>query len=243
MSLNGHSSISGTFAVDTVANGTTFTYIISSGAVDSTAVTVSNSTAKAYGYIITFAKTNTNINYTVTANSSTLKAIPGVSYATTSGNIAETALTTASIKCANPDMQKLINSLEAYLQDKKMVGAVVYGEPVEWTDVEISMIVNVRPLYNKESVRAAVEAAIRTVFSYDKVSFGSRISIGDVYRSALAVDGVDYVTLNMLRPVGYTTSTTVDIDTVSAGSAYTYKLPRLSSTGVTITASGGLANT
>jgi hypothetical protein len=95
-------------------------------------------------------------------------------------------------------MQKTINAVEDYLLDKKLIGSVVYGEPVEWTNADVNIKVFVRPLYNRDSVRGAVQAAVASVFAYNNVDFGRRISIGDVYRAALSTDGVDYIALNRL---------------------------------------------
>jgi hypothetical protein len=114
------------------------------------------------------------------------------------GPVVETVSDTATTTSIDPEMQKLINALESYLVDKKLIGSVVYGEPVQWTDTDINMNVVVRPLYNRESVRSAVQSAVMSVFDYTNVDFGRRVSIGDVYRAALAVDGVDYVVMNRL---------------------------------------------
>ena len=214
---------------DTVFDGT---HIIS--AIDS--VDVSGITY----YDLSYTKTNTNVT-SVAVTSGTVTGAAGISYATSSSNILEAQATTGTITTTSSEMQLLINSLESYLSDKKLIGSVVYGEPVEWTNVDVSLNVQVRPLYNQESVRAAVQAAVENVFSYDNVDFGKRISIGDVYRSALAVDGVDYITLNTLKIVG-DTGPIEDINTPE------YNLPRIAPTVLSspvawVTSSGGLVNT
>jgi hypothetical protein len=223
ISLNAFTSLSGTYTVATVPSTTTFTYAITGGTTDSSAVTLSGTnTVTPYGYCIKFSKTNDNVVYTsVPANSGFVKAVPGVSYATTSTNVAETIVTGGTVKSTNPDMQSLINSLESYLTDKKMIGSVVYGEPVEWTEVDVNVGVAVRPLYNRESVRSAVQSAIETLFSYDNVGFGQRISIGDVYRAALSVEGVDYVNLNSLHPNTYAVTANVSSKQVTSATSVT----------------------
>ncbi len=204
----------------------------------------------------TYAKTATNVTSTAVSptglaninipsaavTSGTVTGAAGITYATSSSNILEAQTTTGTITTTSSEMQLLINSLESYLSDKKLIGSVVYGEPVEWTNVDVSINVQVRPLYNRESVRAAVQAAVEKVFSYDNVDFGKRISIGDVYRSALAVDGVDYITLNTLKVVD-ATGPIEDINTPE------YNLPRIAPTITSIypagwvIANGGLVNT
>ncbi len=192
-------------------------------------------------YDISYKKTNANVS-SAAVTSGTVTGAAGISYDTTASDILEAQATTGTITTTSAEMQLLINSLESYLSDKKLIGSVVYGEPVEWTNVNVKMNVQVRPLYNRESVRAAVQAAIENIFAYDNVSFGKRISIGDVYRAALAVEGVDYITLDTLKITGET-GPIEDIETPS------YNLPRIDpdidtihTTGWVI-ASGGLVNT
>jgi hypothetical protein len=195
---------------------------------------------------LSFNKDNSGVDISeATVTGATVKVSSGFSFETTAGDIDEAVQFVeadgATVTTVASDMQLLINSLESYLADKKLIGSVVFGEPVEWTDVDVDMDVVVRPLYNRESVRAAVQAAIENLLSYDNVSFGQRISIGDVYRKALGVDGVDYVTLNTLEINGSAETTPVDIDTP------TYNLPRLNpdlaAVDTWVSASGGLVNT
>ena len=227
----------GTFVVGqpiTVAIGDTIfdgTHVISAIAYDSVNAR----------YDISYKKTHADVT-SVAVSSGTVTGATGVTYATSASDILEAQSTSGTITTTSADMQLLINSLESYLSDKKLIGSVVYGEPVEWTNVDVSLNVQVRPLYNRESVRASVQAAIENVFSYDNVSFGKRISIGDVYRAALAVDGVDYITLNTLKVTG-DTGPIEDIDTP------VYNLPRIDPSIDSIhpagwvIASGGLVNT
>lgn len=135
------------------------------------------------------------------------------------------------------DMQSLIDSLEAYLSDKKLIGAVVYGEPVEWTDIVINAELSVFPLYNRIAVQTAVQKAIEGVLSYDNVEFGKRISLGDVYRAVLNVEGAEYVKINYMYIDGATPAA-ADVITPK------YNLPRLKPTLTNwITSTGGLAGT
>lgn len=101
----------------------------------------------------------------------------------------------ASMVYLDGTMDSYIRGFEAYIQDKKIVGSVVYGEPVVWSNIRLKASVVVRPLFNRTSVKTAVQAAVENVFAYDNVDFGKRISVGDVYRAALKVDGVDYLTI------------------------------------------------
>lgn len=205
---------------------------------------------------------STDPNLTVTpSDAQTIGSRVGFSFAVPSGytlsdstriQVPNTAgvwtATSASAKLVDPTMQILINNLEQYLSDKKLIGSVVYGEPVEWTDCDLKVQVSVQPLYNRAAVKAAVESAIMSVFAYNNVDFGRRISIGDVYRAGLAIDGVDYIVVTQMiettdNPAG--TSTTVrDLNSTTTNAAYAYRIPRINpSLSDWVTATGGLANT
>jgi len=208
---------------------------------------LTNITSVTGGYKLAFSKSHGDVtSAAVTGNTKVVKPIAGIAYETVNTDSDETAVSGGKVTCSDPDMQALINSLESYLSDKKMIGAVVYGEPVEWTNIDINISVSVLPLYNRDSVGTAVKTAVKKLISYDNVNFGKRISIGDVYRAALLVDGVDYVTINVFKPTGYGTSI-VDVDTESAGTSYEYKLPRINPYVIDaddwVITKGGLANT
>jgi len=158
-----------------------------------------------------------------------------VATGTSAINVAAAA--TGTMTTISNDMQSLIDSLESYLSDKKLIGAVVYGEPVEWTDIVINAELSVFPLYNRTAVQTAVQKAIEGVLSYDNVDFGKRISLGDVYRAVLNVEGAEYVKINSMY---------IDGTTVQAADVLTpkYNLPRLKPTLTGwITSTGGLAGT
>jgi len=158
------------------------------------------------------AATTTNIDAAITSLSALVKGAPGFTIA---GTYLDTEWTSAVltatpyVKTTDPETQLLITSLESYLSDKKLIGSVVYGEGVEWTDADIKVSLNVLPLYNRASVQDAVKTAILDVFKYDNVDFGKRITAGDVYRSILSVDGVDYATITLLAEAGSYTSPVV----------------------------------
>lgn len=188
----------------------------------------------------------TDNTVTVTDTAATVIGTPGFTFSTTepdSNPLVWTAAVSATATTTDASMQRLINAVEQYLADKKLIGSVVYAEPVEWTNVDVDLDVVVRPLYNRESVRAAVQAAITNVFAFDNVNFGKRISIGDVYRAALTVDGVDYITLNTLKE---TTSagTVEDINSLDDDPLNAYRIPRLNPSLAEpwVSATGGLAN-
>ena len=105
-------------------------------------------------------------------------------------------------------LQRLCAEVEDYMADKVIVGSTVYAEPNTmdelWQDVYIQIFVHVQKGYNRTSVRVSVDATVRQVFAFDSVDFGTRVTIGQVYRSALAVQGVEWAEvrwLNVTPPV------------------------------------------
>jgi hypothetical protein len=197
--------------------------------------------------------TNTAVITSVTTPL-TVKGSPGFTVAANYGNNTEWTSSTdfigtsPSIQATNPETKLLIDKVESYLSDKKLIGSVVYGEGVEWTNADVSVSVAVLPLYNQESVRAAVQAAVVDVFSYDNVDFGKRITAGDVYKSILSVDGVDYATINKLAKTG-TTGTIENINDPLINPENAKRMPRINPLINTVypngwvTATGGLTKT
>jgi hypothetical protein len=107
-------------------------------------------------------------------------------------------------------LQRLCKEVEAYMEDKIIIGSTVYAEPDTmaelWQDVYIRILVHVQKGYNRTSVRTAVDATVRQILSFDNVDFGTRVSIGQIYRAALAVQGVEWAEVAWLSstptPVG-----------------------------------------
>jgi hypothetical protein len=99
-------------------------------------------------------------------------------------------------------MERLIASVEAHLADKVLVGTRVFAEPGTlddlWVNTHIRISVHVQPSYNRSQVRRAVDATVRSVFAFDNVDFGSRITIGQVYRAVLSVQGVEWAEVKWL---------------------------------------------
>jgi uncharacterized phage protein gp47/JayE len=146
-----------------------------------------------------------------------------------------------NLSFTDPLASTLIASVESYLADKSVVGAVVYGEPVEWADVTVAVQVTAQPLYNRTSVKDAVKAAIYAVFQYENVDFGDRITLGAVYRAALNVDGVEFVNISELHLSDDGSSGAADI--VPSDKAIPRIDPILATDTTWITATGGLVNT
>jgi hypothetical protein len=91
------------------------------------------------------------------------------------------------------------------MKDKIIVGSTVYADPDDiedlWQDVFVRVLVHVTEGFNRTSVRLQVETVIRQLLSFNAVDFGTAITIGKIYRAALAVQGVEYAELMWLNTV------------------------------------------
>lgn len=101
-------------------------------------------------------------------------------------------------------MERLVSAVEDHLSDKVLVGTHVYGEPGDvndlWLSCHIRVTVHVQAAYNRTQVRKAVEQTIRSLFAFDNLDFGKRVSLGQVYRSVLAVQGVEWAEVKWMSP-------------------------------------------
>ena len=135
--------------------------------------------------------------------------VPGVSKSVAHG----TVYTAVHIKIAPVDgqadanyMTRLCNQVEEYMADKVMIGSSVYAEPENvadlWENIYIRVTVHVVAGYNRTSVRNQVDAAIRAMLAFNVVDFGFKVTIGGVYRAALAVQGVEWAEVTWLSSDG-----------------------------------------
>jgi hypothetical protein len=99
-------------------------------------------------------------------------------------------------------MQRLMNSVYSYMSDKIMIGSQVYPEPTDvetlFQDVQIRILIHVMDAYDRSQVRIQTDAVVRTLLDFNNVDFGSRVSVGLIYRAVLAVQGVEYADLQWL---------------------------------------------
>jgi hypothetical protein len=116
-------------------------------------------------------------------------------------------------------MKALCAEVTQYMQDKMLIGSAVFVGPEDtddlWTNIYIRVNVHVVETYNRSSVREQVDAVLHKYLSYDVVDFGTRISMGDIYRTVLTVQGVAWAELRWLS----TGVPTIDYPGAVAGSA------------------------
>lgn len=127
----------------------------------------------------------------------------------------------------------LRNDVSTSLQAASMLGITNITVPSTITCdlVKITMDVVVRSNYVQEWVRLDVAAAIDALFTFDQTSFGKRLPLGDVYRTAMTVAGVDYVSITAFNTDG----------NASVQTAVTASSVRLLKKGtVVVTATGGV---
>lgn len=93
---------------------------------------------------------------------------------------------------------------------------------VECTPIYARLKINVLPNYVQSWVQDQVDKVVRDILSFSRVVFGQVVTIGDVYRAALSVVGVDYVEILNLN-TSYSSSNSVA--TVSNVQVASTKLP------------------
>lgn len=81
---------------------------------------------------------------------------------------------------------------------------------VALSSVKVTCAVSVLTNFVQTNTQEAVEAAIKELFVFDKVFFGQTLTLGALYRTILAVSGVDYVNITK-----FTTGSSAVIDTAS----------------------------
>jgi hypothetical protein len=76
------------------------------------------------------------------------------------------------------------------------------GASVSLTPINLVGTVQVKDNYIQESVYANVVVAIKSLFTFDNADFGNKVSLGELYRTILAVDGVDYAVITRFTTTG-----------------------------------------
>ena len=132
------------------------------------------------------------------------------------------------------------DSIYSYIEPRQMVGVNTVVMPsVALTSAKVTITLNILNTYVQASVIDLVTTAIKSLLSFDNVTFGQTISLGTLYRAIIDIDGVDYVTVDR-----FTTGSSAVIDTigltpvVKGVQAATDSLLLLSE--LVITASGGV---
>ena len=153
--------------------------------------------------------------------------VPSVSKAVAYG----TVYTSIKILVAPPNgeatsdaMIRLCNTVEQYMADKVLIGSTVIVGPKGpttplWQDVYIRVTVHVTASFNRSAVRDATDGVITDLLDFDHVDFGTRVSKGQIYRSIMSVQGIDWAEIRWLSPnkPPEDSATVVVSDTVELG--------------------------
>lgn len=113
----------------------------------------------------------------------------------------------------------IVQSVNRYFSTRSMLGVnasvvdpINHGSInhyIECTPAYVGMVVYVKSNFVQSWVKNDVSDAIRSLLSFPNVDFGKRLTVGEVYRAALGVNGVDYVLLTNLSTTYDTTPATV----------------------------------
>lgn len=76
------------------------------------------------------------------------------------------------------------------------------GASVSLTPIHIVGSVQIKDNFIQEIVYANVVIAIKDLFIFDNTDFGNKVSLGELYRTILAVDGVDYAVITRFTTTG-----------------------------------------
>jgi hypothetical protein len=87
-----------------------------------------------------------------------------------------------------------------YFAPRTMVGASVGIAPsINLVDVHVQATVYIKEGYVQRWVINAVEEAFNEFLDFDAVSFNQTLSVGQFYRAATAIDGVDYIYISVFN--------------------------------------------
>jgi hypothetical protein len=136
--------------------------------------------------------------------------------------------------------QNLRDRVSRDLLGRAMLGVTTISVPstVSFTKIYVYLDLFVKSSYIQSVIKTEVQDALESLFAFDSVSFGDTVTVGEIYRTAMAIAGVDYVIVK-----GFTTSTAGTPATTIDGSGKivvaSNQLPKLGI--VTITPSGGVS--
>jgi predicted phage baseplate assembly protein len=103
-----------------------------------------------------------------------------------------------------------------YFEPRLMIGAsVTSASAVALTPVYIKADITVKTGYIQKWVSDAVTTALDKIFEFDNVTFGQILPLGQIYRTIMGIDGVDYVSITGFNKSS-ANSTTITGTTISA---------------------------
>jgi predicted phage baseplate assembly protein len=127
----------------------------------------------------------------------------------------------------------VVTEIQTTLAGVALLGVTVaVASSITVNKVNITATIYVKPTHVATSVLANVTNALDGLFELDVLDFGKEVRIGDAYRVALAVEGVDYITIGTLEM-----KTPADV-TIAPGALSAVQFLRKGT--YTLTTSGGI---
>jgi hypothetical protein len=106
-----------------------------------------------------------------------------------------------------------------YIEPRSMIGVnLSIANEVDLERVAIRLSLSVLNNYIRENVVSNVTEAIRALFSFDNVEFDGLVSLGTLYRTILAVPGVDYANVSQFTTQEVISSPSATINTIDSHS-------------------------
>jgi hypothetical protein len=94
----------------------------------------------------------------------------------------------------------IASSTISYFEPRTTLGASVGVAPsISLTQVHVKADVHVRDGYVQRWITDKVTNAFDEFFKFENVSFGQTLSLGELYRAAMNVEGVDYVNITVFN--------------------------------------------
>ena len=174
--------------------------------------------------------------------------VPGVSKAAAYGQVYSAVNVQVAPVGGNmddPDLMAILRqNVQNYLEPRILIGSKVYVENATWTDIWIKLDLHILDGFDQDQTEASVMQAIRDALAFDNMDMGESVHIGEIYRHATRVEGVDWVNITALNAANKDSTVVTNID-VPFGSIARIALDPTpddttnDDTGLTITSYGG----
>jgi phage-related baseplate assembly protein len=129
--------------------------------------------------------------------------VPGVAKAVAYGQIYSAVNVTVAPVGGNLDspsfMAAVRRNVQDYLESRILIGSKVYVEDAQWTDFWIQLDLHVLDGFSQEQTQKDVEQSIRNAFAFDNMDLEEKVTIGEIYRRATRIEGVDWVDVTALN--------------------------------------------
>lgn len=98
-----------------------------------------------------------------------------------------------------------------YLEPRKMIGTLVTVSDPSYLNIDVTVDINVLPTYRRSVIINEVVKNISAVFAWDRVDFGSRVTLNSIYQAMNDTEGVAYGFVYTLDDVVSVPGTAADV--------------------------------